>query len=430
MKDKTVASTIGIETVAGNGLLHRRMFLTGGAAVAGSSGLALLVADPAGAEILRVPSWSKVIGAPPSAYGVPSKYESTVRRILPLGTAGAPGTGGSWTPLELLNGTITPAGLHFERHHNGVPEIDPAQHRLVIHGRVKRSLSFTVESLLRYPTISRIQFLECSGNSFLGWAREPVQQSAGSIHGLLSCSEWTGVPLSVLLDEAGVEPDATWLLAESADSAAFSRSVPMHKAMDDAMIALWQNGERIRPEQGYPMRLLLPGFEGSMNVKWLRRLQINDGPTMTRDETSKYSDLMPDGKAKLFTFAMGVKSLITSPSHGFKLKGPGFYEISGLAWSGAGRIRRVDVSADGGRSWGEAALSDPVLPRALVRFRMAWNWSGGPAILMSRAIDETGALQPSREELIAQRGEHSGYHFNGIQPWKVNAAGEVTNVHA
>ena len=413
-KDKTVAPFTKLETVAGNGLLHRRLFLAAGAAAVGGNGLSLFAARPAGAKTLTVPTWTRTMGAPPSAYGAPSNYESAVQRIVRPGAAGAPGTGGSWTPLELINGTITPAGLHFERHHNGVPEIDPAQHRVVIHGKVRRSLSFTVESLLRYPTISRIQFLECSGNSFRGWAREAVQQSAGSIHGLLSCSEWTGVPLSILLDEAGVELGATWVLAESADSAAFSRSVPLHKAMDDAMIALWQNGERIRPEQGYPMRLFLPGFEGSMNVKWLRRLQVNDRPTMTRDETSKYSDLMPDGKAKLFTFTMGVKSLITSPSHGFRMRGPGFYEVSGLAWSGAGKIRRVDVSADGGRTWGEAALSDPILPKALTRFRMAWKWDGNPAILKSRAIDETGEMQPAPGELRPRCGELSGHHANGI----------------
>jgi sulfane dehydrogenase subunit SoxC len=430
MNDKPAEPATPPEAVAGNGLLHRRLFLTQGAALVGTGGLALLAARPAGAETLTVPTWTRTIGAPMSGYGVPSKHEGKVQRIVRPGAPGAPGTGGSRTPLELVNGTITPAGLHFERHHNGVPEIDPAQHRLVIHGKVKRPLSFTVESLLRYPTVSRIQFIECSGNSALGWAREAAQQSVGSIHGLLSCSEWTGVPLSILLDEAGVEPGAAWVLAEGADSAALSRSVPLPKAMDDAMVALWQNGERIRPEQGYPMRLFLPGFEGNMSVKWLRRLQVNEGPTMTRDETSKYSDLMPDGKAWLFTYTMGAKSLITSPSHGFKMQGPGLYEISGLAWSGAGKIRRVEVSADGGKTWGEAALTDPVLSKSLTRFRMAWRWNGGPAVLKSRAIDETGAVQPSRDELIAARGERSNYHYHGIQPWSIAATGEVTNVHA
>jgi sulfane dehydrogenase subunit SoxC len=291
-------------------------------------------------------------------------------------------------------------------------------------------LSFTMDALMRYPTVSRIQFLECSGNSAVGWAREAQQGSCGTIHGLVSCSDWTGVPLSALLDEAGVEPGAGWLLAEGADSAAMSRSVPLAKAMDDAMIALWQNGERIRPEQGYPMRLFLPGFEGNMCVKWLRRLQVTDGPTMTRDETSKYSDLLPDGKAWLFTFTMGVKSVITSPSPGLAMQGAGLYEINGLAWSGAGRIRRVEVSADGGNSWADAALTDPVLPKSLTRFRMAWRWNGGPAILKSRAIDETGAVQPTRDALIAERGERSNYHYHGIQPWQVAASGEVTNVHA
>ena len=430
MNDASSEAAASQEVVAGNGLLHRRLFLTQGAALVGTGGLALLAARPAGAEALTVPPWTRTIGAPMSGYGSPSKHEGKVQRIVRPGVPGAPGTGGSRTPLEFLRGTITPAGLHFERHHNGIPDIDPAQHRLVIHGRVKRPLSFTMDALMRYPTVSRIQFLECSGNSAVGWAREAQQGSCGTIHGLVSCSDWTGVPLSVLLDEAGVEPGAGWLLAEGADSAAMSRSVPLAKAMDDAMIALWQNGERIRPEQGYPMRLFLPGFEGNMCVKWLRRLQVTEGPTMTRDETSKYSDLLPDGKAWLFTFTMGVKSVITSPSPGLAMQGPGLYEINGLAWSGAGRIRRVEVSADGGSSWADAALTDPVLPKSLTRFRMAWRWNGGPAILKSRAIDETGAVQPTRDALIAERGERSNYHYHGIQPWQVAANGEVTNVHA
>jgi sulfane dehydrogenase subunit SoxC len=417
------------DVVAGNGLLHRRLFLTQGAALFGTGGLSLLAAQPLAAETLTVPQWMKAPGAPMSGYGQPSRFEEKVQRLVQT-RPGAVGSGSSRTPHELLKGTITPNGLHFERHHSGVPDIDPAMHRLVIHGRVKRPLSFTVDALLRYPTVSRIQFLECSGNSAANWAQQAPQATCGTLHGLLSCSEWTGVPLSVLLDEAGVEPGADWLLAEGADAAAMSRSVPISKAMDDALIALYQNGERIRPEQGYPMRLFLPGFEGNMNVKWLRRLNVTTGPTMTRDETSKYTDTLADGKSLMFTFPMGVKSVITSPSFGLAMQEPGVYEVTGIAWSGAGKIARVEVSADGGSTWAETALTEPVFSKSLTRFRVAWRWNGGPAVLMSRAIDESGAVQPTRDALIARLGLKSNYHNNAIQNWRIAANGEVSNVHA
>jgi sulfane dehydrogenase subunit SoxC len=346
---------------------------------------------------------------------------------------GAPnvvGSGVSFTPHERLHGTITPNSLHFERHHSGVPAIDPDAHKLLIHGAVRRPLTFTVDALMRYPTVTRIQFLECSGNSGSNLAAEPSQAPCGAIHGLMSCSEWTGVPLAILLDEAGVDRDAGWVLAEGADAAAMSRSVPLEKVMDDAIVALYQNGERLRPENGYPMRLFLPGYEGNMSVKWLRRLKVNTAPTMTRDETSHYTDVLLDGRALILTYPMHVKSIITSPSTGLGLQGPGVYEITGLAWSGLGRISRVEVSADGGRSWADAALSEPVLDKSFTRFRMAWRWSGGTAVLKSRAIDETGAVQPTRETLVAEFGERRNYHNNAIQAWSVTANGEVGNVYA
>jgi sulfane dehydrogenase subunit SoxC len=289
---------------------------------------------------------------------------------------------------------------------------------------------FDLESLSRYPQVSRIQFLECSGNSGGNNAPEPPQQSAGGIHGLVSCSQWTGVPLGVLLEEAGVRRAARWIVAEGADAAAMSRSVPIPKALDDAIVAIYQNGEHLRPGNGYPMRLFLPGWEGNACVKWLRRIQVTAEPAMTKDETSKYSDLMPDGKALLFTFPMGVKSVITSPSGGLAMRGPGLYQISGVAWSGAARIRSVEVSADGGQSFAPAALDDPVLPKALTRFRMPWRWDGGPAVLQSRAIDETGAVQPTRQALLAERGAAFRYHYHAIQSWEVSPAGEVRNVYA
>jgi sulfane dehydrogenase subunit SoxC len=371
----------------------------------------------------------KAPGAPMSGYGKPSAHEAHVQRTA-NSQPGTTGSGGSRTPHERLEGIITPSSLHFERHHSGVPDIDPDQHRLLIHGLVERPLLFSMDALVRYPLVSRIQFLECSGNSAGNNAPEPPQLSAGGIHGLVSCSDWTGVPLSILLEEAGVRPEGRWLLAEGADSAAMSRSVPMAKALDDAMVAIYQNGERLRPENGYPLRLFLPGYEGNMNVKWLRRIKVTAEPTMTKDETSKYTDLQPDGRALLFTFPMEVKSVITSPSGGLEMQGPGLYQISGIAWSGFGRIRRVDVSADGGRSWAEAALSEPVLPKALTRFRLPWRWNGGPAVLQSRAIDEHGTVQPTRTALLAARGAPYRYHYNAIQSWNITAEGEVGNVYA
>lgn len=415
--------------VAGNGLLHRRAFLSGAGAALGATGLQLLTARPLAAAPAAMPESMLVPGSGIRPYGSRSKYESDIVRS----GGAAPGTvgaGGTRTPLESLEGIITPSALHFERHHNGVPDINPAQHQLLIHGLVKRPLIFNLETLARYPLASHIRFIECSGNSSANTRSTPLQWSAGGLHGLVSCSDWTGVPLSVLLDEAGVLPQAQWIVAEGADAAALDRSIPLAKAMDDALVALYQNGERLRPENGYPMRLLLPGWEGNTNIKWLHRVKLTTGPIMSREETAKYTDLMPDGKAMMFTFPMGVKSVITSPSGGQKMRGPGLYRISGIAWSGAGRIRRVEVSADAGRSWGEAELCEAVLPKALTRFRMAWQWDGGPAVLQSRAIDETGAMQPTRSALLAERGVAYHYHFNAIQSWAVSAAGEVNNVYA
>lgn len=415
------------EIVAGNGLLHRRLFLTQGAALVGGAGL--LAARPARSQMLDVPPWMQAPGEHMSAYGQPSRYEADVQRVV-RGAPNVVGSGVSLTPHERLHGTITPSSLHFERHHSGVPDIDPDRHRLLIHGAVRRPLTFSMDALARYPTVTRIQFLECSGNSGANLTPEPPQSPCGVIHGLVSGSEWTGVPLSILMDEAGVDPDAGWVLAEGADAAAMSRSVPLEKIMDDAILALYQNGERLRPGNGYPVRLFLPGYEGNMSVKWLRRLEVKTQPTMTRDETSRYTDVLLGGEALMFTYPMGVKSMITSPSAGLALQGPGYYEITGLAWSGSGRIARVEVSADGGMSWADAALTEPVLGKALTRFRTAWRWDGGPAVLKSRAVDETGAVQPTRERIIGEHGERRNYHNNAIQAWHVAESGEVSNVYA
>jgi sulfane dehydrogenase subunit SoxC len=412
---------------AGGGLVDRRALL-GSLVLGGGAGLATSGALAQAGAPATEPSWMLETGGPFTAYGVPAQSQAGVQRLLSK-VEGFDRAGSSRTPLEQLEGTITPNGLHFERHHNGVPGIDPAQHKLYVHGRVKRQLAFSYDALLRYPMVSRMAFVECGGNSG-GNSRgtEAPKLTAGGIHGLLSAAQWTGVPLAVLLDEAGVEPDAAWVVAEGADAAAMDRSIPLAKCMDDAMVALFQNGEAIRPEQGFPMRLLLPGFEGNTNVKWLRRLKVQPKPAETRNETSKYTHLMPDGRARQFNLRLPVKSVILKPSPGFSLQGPGLYQISGLAWTGAGSITKVEVSADGGKSWAEASLDGPAVPMALNRFRLPWQWNGAPCVLMSRATDQTGAVQPTRKEHLAKFAPGQGYHYNAMQTWSVDAAGEVTNV--
>ena len=407
---------------AGNGLLDRRFFLRAGVA----SGAALMTASASAVERKR---WMNAPGEGMSEAGAPSSHESHVVRA-PIGSApGTTGAGVSRTPLQFLDGIITPSRLHFERHHAGIPSIDPAEHRLVVHGLVERPLSFSLDALARYPIVSRIQFLECSGNSGALLAPAPVQDTCAALHGLVAASEWGGVPLSILLEEAGVRPEGKWLVADGADSAIMGRSVPLDKIMDDAIVALYQNGERLRPSNGYPMRLFLPGWEGNMSVKWLRTIKVIDQPAMTRDETSKYSDLQKDGTARLFSFPMGVKSVITSPSPGLAMSAPGVYQISGIAWTGAGKIRRVEISTDGGTSWADAALDEHVLSKCLTRFRAAWRWSGGSSVLMSRATDESGSVQPTRDSILGERPAASFYHYNGIQAWRVADNGEVTNVY-
>jgi sulfane dehydrogenase subunit SoxC len=324
---------------------------------------------------------------------------------------------------------MTPNGLHFERHHSGVPDIDPAQHELKIHGAVRRPLKFSVDSLLRYPMTSKFYFLECSGNGFLNLLDNPLDASCGTLNGLVSCSEWTGIKLSLLLEEAGIDADASWLIAEGADSASLVRSIPLEKALDDVLIALFQNGERIRPEQGYPMRLFVPGWEGNVSVKWLHRLKVASSPAQSRSETATYTDLMPDGRAEQFTFTMGVKSVITHPSGTMNLAAPGIYELAGIAWSGHGAIARVEVSADGGKSWAKAALDAPVIDKCVCRFRIPWQWDGVPATLMSRATDSAGNVQPTRAEFQKRYSPGNMYHFNGILAWGVEASGRVSNVY-
>ncbi len=334
----------------------------------------------------------------------------------------ARGATASGTPHQDLMGIITPSDLHFERHHGGVPEIDPQHYSLLIHGMVERPMVFTLADLKRFPSVSRIHFIECSGN--LGRTAGP-ETTPGQLAGLTSTSEWTGVSLATLFREVGASPKATWFLAEGMDAAKLTRSIPASKAFEDAFIAYGQNGEPIRPEQGYPARLFLPGWEGNTNVKWLRRLELSDKPFMTREETSKYTEPYANGTARMFSFAMDARSLITSPSYPNTL-GHGWVEINGIAWTGAGKIRRVDVSTDGGKTWNAATLQEPVLSKAHTRFRYAWNWTGSEAVIMSRAVDETGYVQPTRAELLRQRGPGTAtYHLNPITGWVVRADGTV-----
>ncbi|MCC8956557.1 sulfite dehydrogenase [Bradyrhizobium sp. Pear77] len=411
----------------------RRRFLQAGAALAGGSAIAGVAGSTALAEQgnnlpPNVPEWMKAPGDPMGSqpYGTPSVHEKgvvkNISKTLPqyISASGR-------TPLQELDGIITPNGLFYERHHGGVPTIDPAEHRLMLHGMVDRPLVFTMEDIRRFPSQSRIHFLECSGNPVY---TKPYGKTASDLVGLLSCAEWTGVPLKTVLDEAGLQAGAKWIVAEGADAAALTRSIPIEKCLDDAMLVYSQNGERLRPQQGYPLRLLLPGFEGNMNVKWLRRLKVVAEPAYSREETSKYTDPMPDGTSREFTFYMEAKSIITRPSGGQKLATHGFHEITGIAWSGHGKVKSVEISLDEGKSWQQAELQEPVLTRALTRFRLPWHWDGTPAVIQSRAIDETGYVQPTLAELVAVRGFNSFYHNNAIWPWRIDANGEVTNGQA
>lgn len=417
----------------------RRGFLTGAAAAAGA-GAAMLLGRGAGAATPGAMDYpmqddpTKEQGRltnDDGGYGSRSGFEKEVRWRFPTATKES-----SWTmtPLDKSQGMLTPSGLHFERHHGGIPNIDPATHTLTVHGMVDNPKTFSMEDIMRFPSVSRIHFIECSGNGLTEW-KKPTLKTVQGTHGLTSTSEWTGVPVSTILRECGVKEGAAWALAEGRDAAVMTRSAPLDKLWGDAMLAYAQNGEALRPEQGHPLRLLLPGFEGNTHIKWLRRLEISDKPFMTREETSKYTDLLDNGKARQFSFTMEAKSVITSPSGEMKLSGPGFHEITGLAWSGRGRVKRVEVSIDGGENWELAELQSPVLPICHTRFRFPWHWDGKPAILQSRCQDETGYIQPTIKQLVDARGlgGHakfaSIYHLNGIQSWAVAADGSVKNVH-
>ena len=425
-------------------MASRRGFLFAAGSTAGAAAAALIGSAmspsaaedkaPPGARRFDVPEDpTKEQGRPTGAdggYGTRSQFETEARWRYPT-----PNENTSWTmtPLDKSLGNLTPSGLHFERHHGGIPTIDPARHFLFVHGMVERPKKFSMADLKRFPAVTRKYFIECSGNGLTEW-NKPTLKTVQGTHGLLSTSEWTGVQFATVAREVGLREGGAWVLAEGADAAVMTRSIPLEKMLKDAIIAYGQNGEAVRPEQGYPIRLVLPGYEGNMHIKWLRRLEISDKPFMTREETSKYTDLMANGKARQFTLEMDAKSVITFPSGEMRLPGPGYYDITGLAWSGRGRVQSVDVSTDGGKTWYPARLDSSPEPICTVRFSFPWVWDGRPAVLQSRCTDETGYIQPTRTDLVAIRGANgpfgSIYHYNAIQSWAVAEDGSVSNVHA
>ena len=420
----------------------RRRFLTaslaGGLAAAGGAPAGAQEKGRAAAPALaanprnqppNVPRWSKVLGDGVAAkpYGKPSKFEAhVVRRDVEWLTASRESSV-NFTPLAHLDGIITPNGLCFERHHGGAAEINPLDHRLIVHGLVEKPLIFTMEDLARFPRVNRIHFLECAANSGMEW-RGAQLDGCQFTHGMVHNVMYTGVLLRDVLAEAGLKPAARWLQVEGADSAGMNRSLPLEKAMADCILAWRMNGEALRTEQGYPLRLVVPGWEGNLWIKWLRRVEVGDQPWLAREETSKYTDLMADGRARRFTFVMDAKSVVTGPAPEAPLRHKGRNVITGLAWSGRGRITRVDVTVDGGRNWREARLDGLVLDRSLTRFYVDLDWQGEELLIQSRAHDDTGYVQPTKDELRAVRGVNSIYHNNGIQTWLVRANGETENV--
>jgi sulfane dehydrogenase subunit SoxC len=409
----------------------RRGFLKRAALVTGAALAAARAARADDADLPpNVPPWTRALGAPilASPYGQPSRYEANIVRRESPGLTRTPYSSVAFTPLQNLFGVITPSGLHFERHHAGVPDVHPADHRLMIHGLCRAPRIYTMDDLMRFPTVSRIHFIECGANTGMEWGNVAVP-TVQYTHGMIGCSEWTGVRLATLLDEVGYDKaKGRFVLAEGADGAALTRTIPIEFALDDVIVAWGQNGEMLRPEQGYPLRLVVPGVQGVSSVKWLRRLKIGDTPFNTREESLHYVDMMPNGIHRQYTWIQEAKSVITSPSGGMTLVERGYHEITGLAWSGRGKVRAVDVSTDGGRNWRRAALQTPILDKALTRFRLDWQWDGGPALLQSRVVDDTGFVQPAMRALRAVRGTRSIYHNNAIQTWRVDASGKVDNV--
>jgi sulfane dehydrogenase subunit SoxC len=423
-----------IYDVAGGGLVDRRALLIGGISFLVASSIKPVAA--AGNESTKrigddFPVWSKTPGRQGTTYGQPSTHEQHVKLKLQLPSAPENlGVAGWLTPLEEMHGIITPNGLHFGSHHFGIPDVDAQNHELLIHGLVERPLKFSVERLLRYPMVSKIRFIECAGNTGAN-ALSPLSRddSCQDLYGLTSCAEWTGIRVADLLHECGLGNKAKWVIAEGADSGSHSRSLPLSKLLDDAIIALYQNGEKLRAEQGYPMRLLVPGWEGNTNVKYLHRLEVVDRPAYTAHESGTYTQHLSSGEMEGFAFHMDVKSVITHPSGKQILEEKGFYEISGLAWSGYGKIAKVEVSADEGKTWALAQLQGAPIEKALTRFSIPWRWDGGSTVLLSRATDEHGRAQPTRREWKQHYSSPTFNHYNAVQSWRIGSNGEVENVY-
>lgn len=402
--------------------LSRRALL--GSLAAGAGAAAAL---PAFAESPASPSLPVAPDDPSTVLGTPSLPTSPRSPFVPE-MAIKPSnvtTGPGYAPIQDFFGTITPTDLQFQRHHAGIPLIDPAKWKLLVHGMTDKALAFGYEDIRRFPSVTRVAFLECSGNGRNAYRAPKEDLTAQKIDGLINNLEWTGVPLSLVLREAGVKPEAKWLFAEGGDASRLARSIPLEKAMDDALLVYAANGEPLRQAHGFPVRLFLPGWEANMSVKWLRRLELRAEPVMTRDETGKYTDPLADGTVRMFSWVLDAKSIITQPSHPTRLSGPGWWPVTGIAWSGRGRIQRVEVSTDDGASWSEAELLGKVEDKAVVRFRHMWRWDGQPTVLLSRATDETGYVQPSLAEFKKVRGAGTDYHFNFIRGWRIAQDGAV-----
>jgi sulfane dehydrogenase subunit SoxC len=430
----------GVRAVFAEARHGRRDFIRSAFAAAVAGGAMQAQAQPVAADggdpnILNLPAHSTGLGqgVATDGYGKPSKFEANVQRRQSPGLTQTTQSSVSFAPLQSLFGIVTPSGLHFERHHQGWWDIDPSKHRLMVNGSddrlVKTPKVFTMDELMRLPSVSRFHFIECGANSGMEWGNVAVPTCQYS-HGMLSCSEFTGVPLKTVLDLCGVDyRRGRYVLGEGADGSSMTRTIPMEMVESgEVLLAYGQNGEMLRPENGYPLRLVVPGVQGVSWVKYLRRIEVGDQPWAAKDEALHYIDLMPDGLHRQYTSIQECKSVITTPSGGQVLLDAGFYEITGLAWSGRGKVTRVDVSADGGRNWRTARLQAPVLSKCLTRFRIDWAWDGKPALLQSRAIDETGYVQPSYRQLRAVRGSRSIYHNNAVQTWLVQESGEVKNV--
>jgi sulfane dehydrogenase subunit SoxC len=426
--------TVFAEAKKGRRDFIRNAFATAAAAVAVPAALAQgnpVVADGGDPNILLLPEHSTGLGqgvAAEGSYGKPSKYEANVQRRQSPGLTQTTQASVSFAPLQSLFGIVTPSGLHFERHHQGWWDIDPSKHRLMINGMVKANKVFTLDEIMRLPSVSRFHFIECGANTAVDWGNVAVP-TVQYTHGMVSCSEFTGVPLITLLELAGADlKNGKFVLAEGADGSSMTRTIPMSLILSgEVFVAYGQNGEMLRPEQGYPLRLIVPGVQGVSWVKYLRRLEVGDMPYATKDEAVHYIDLQPGGQHRQYTSVQECKSVVTTPSGGQVLLDQGFYNITGLAWSGRGKVKKVDVSVDGGRNW-RAARIESALSKSLTRFNLDWVWDGKPAIIQSRATDDTGFVQPSYKQLRAVRGTRSIYHNNAIQSWLVQESGEVKNV--